>query len=272
MRLPFLYAAEKSSWGGGRYCKSYGKLNASGTQGGQIAVTGENVHASETLLNFMRMLLETATAALSPFWPTITRTSASFIFARGGEFGGNGGNAEVSGYGILGFSGYADLSATRGLMGEAFAGSDFCGHSQRPYQQPACFSYILSAQALANSMRTANVTVQADQFIDVGTKMAAYNTGNALVDAALNTLTGAGNIDLSTWVGLVPYFPFIGSGTTAGSITFDTATLNINKDVKMGNGNFNVDADIVNLNGVLKDKNSNLLGDARISSNAIRLM
>jgi parallel beta-helix repeat protein len=247
--------------------KVTGKLNASGTQGGQIAVTGENIHASETS-EFYADAIGNGNGGVVTVLANNHADFRGSIFARGGEFGGNGGNAEVSGYGILGFSGYADLSATRGLMGELLLDPTFAVIHSGPINNPLGFSYILSAQALANSMRTANVTVQADQFIDVGTKMAAYNTGNALVDAALNTLTGAGNIDLSTWVGLVPYFPFIGSGTTAGSITFDTATLNINKDVKMGNGNFNVDADIVNLNGVLKDKNSNLLGDARISSNA----
>ncbi len=169
---------------------------------------------------------------------------------------------------MLGYSGYADLSATRGLMGELLLDPTFAVIHSGLVNNPLGFSYILSAQALANSMRTSNVTVQADQFIDVGTKIGAYNTGNALVDLALNTLVGTGNIDLSTWIGLIPRFPFIGSGTTAGSITFDTATLNINKDVKMGNGNFNVDADVVNLDGVLKDKNNVLLGDARISSNA----
>ncbi len=262
--------------GGGKHgtVKVSGKLDASGKNGGgKIDVTGDNIHVADTA----ELAADAFGTGNGGDVSVIAQNHTDFrgsILARGGEFGGNGGNAEVSGYGILGYSGFADLSAVNGTFGQLLLDPTFAVIHSGIINNPLGFSYILSAQALANSMKTANVVVQADNYIDVGTKAGAYNTGNVLVDLALNTLVGTGDIDLSTWKKTV-FTPFPAclfgcttTGTTAGSITFDTATLNFNKNLKMGDGNIAVDADVVNLNGLLNDKTNTLLGDARISSNA----
>ena len=245
--------------------KVSGKLDASGkTGGGKIDVRGENVVATSTSSFLADAYVEGNGGRID----IIALDHADFggsLFARGGSVSGNGGSAEISGYGTLGFDGYTDMSATNGEIGNLLLDPTFVIIYSGLIDKPFGLNYVLSAQALANSMRNTSIAVQADQFIDVGLRFGPYNTGNNVVDAVLNALVGAGNIDLSTAFNFGSCF--FGC-TTNGSITFDTATLNFNKDLKMGNGSVIVDADIVNLNGLLKDKNGNLLGDAKISSNA----
>lgn len=139
---------------------------------------------------------------------------------------------------------------------------------------PLGLGYVISAQALANSMRNNNVVVQADDFIDVGTKIGSYNinTGNAILDAVVNAGLNAlpdGNIDLSAYDIWNFSYPFHHTGTTNGGLTLDSDTVNFNRTLTMGNGNLSVDANTVNLSARIYEKNGTTeLGDARISSNA----
>src|SRR5690606_22096770 len=97
--------------------KVAGKLDASGkTGGGDIDVTGKNIQVADTAV------LQSDAYSLGDGGNVnvIAEDHTDFrgnIFARGGANGGNGGNAEVSGYKVLGYQGYADLSAVDGVNG-----------------------------------------------------------------------------------------------------------------------------------------------------------
>src|SRR5690606_3241540 len=155
------------------------------------------------------------------------------ISAKGGEEGGNGGNAEVSGYGVLGYTGSADLSASKGEMGNLLLDPAFVVIHSGYTHNPLGGGYVLADWALANSMKTANITVQADNFIDVGLRVGSYNTGNATVDSILNAIAGSEEINLRDYGTWSTFFGFpvnyTVEGTTAGGITFQADTINFNK-------------------------------------------
>ena len=243
-----------------------GKLDASGTTGGSIDVSGENVTVAEGTELYADGGKGVDQKGAGGSIDVIANNHLDFrgsLFARGGALGGDGGNAEVSGYNFLGYQGYADLSAEKGSLGTLLMDPAFAVIHSGAIHNPLGQGYVLASWALANSMRNANVVVQADNFIDVGTRIDSYNTGNALVDGILNALVGTGDIDLSTW----NFFIF--SGTTNGNITFQSDEVNFNKDVIMGNGSLGVDAMTVNLDSRIYDKDGvTALGDARLFSNA----
>ncbi len=265
--------------------KVTGKLDASGgTGGGEIAVTGKNVYVSNEAV----LAADAGTHGNGGTVNVIADEHADFrgaIYARGGSESGNGGNAEVSGYKVLGYQGYTDLSATNGASGTLLLDPEFVVIHNGILNDPLGGGYVISAQALANSMRNNTVRIEADDFIDVGTKPGGYNidTGNfilsALVNAGLNALAD-GNINLSTYdyyttgvIGSIFGFPIYGPvhqyGTTNGGLELASTEVNFNRNLTMGNGNLLVDADMINLNSKLFEKNSaTLLGDARLSSNA----
>lgn len=259
-----------------------GALDASGTDGGSINVTGDNVNVADTATLTADGGKGDNQQGNGGRIDVIANTHADFrglLASRGGANGGNGGNAEVSGYEYLGFEGLADLSAANGETGNLLMDPAFAVIHSGVLHNPLGAGYVLSAQALANSMELANITVQADNFIDVGTQNNAYNTGNAAVDAILNGLVGTGDINLSTFDydtlnthgSIFPWNWTLDNhtGTTSGGITLESNTVNFNKDVIMGDGDLAVDAANVNLNSRIYDKDGvTALGDARLSSNA----
>ncbi len=235
-----------------------GKMDASGTTGGKIDVKGKDINVADTA--------EIAANGAGSRVDIIADDHADFR----GTILATGGAVEVSGYGTLGFSGLVQADSL--LLDPTWA----LVHSGA-VNNPLGLNYVLSAQALADSMASGTtITVLATDFIDVGTRGTAYSTGNAGVDVALNALVGTGAIDLSTYYtsSIVPKatFPFfqvvVTPHTTAGSINFQSNTVNFNKDVKMGDGNLSATANTVNLNSRLLDKNGTALGDGRITSNA----
>lgn len=198
---------------------------------------------------------------------------AGSVISRGGEESGNGGSSEISGYEALGYSGYANLGATNGQKGSllldptwAIIHSGAAGGSS---------GYLISAQALANAMETTDVTVQADQFIDVGAK---DSYGSTILDVLAGAVLGNGNIDLSkvnyntyqvvyTTV-TTPFGSFqiptglntiVHNNPTTGTLVLQSATVNFNKDTKLGTGNLDVQANTVNLNGKLSDISGGLV-------------
>jgi parallel beta-helix repeat protein len=133
-------------------------------------------------------------------------------------------------------------------------------------------AYVIADWALANAMRNADVIVQADRFIDVGTRNEAYDTGDSHIDWILNNLTGPDEINLrdyGTWTLPRTGMQFNVEGTTQGSITFQSNRVNFHEDVVIGDGNVAVDANIVNLDSrIYNPDGTTPLGDDRISSNA----
>ena len=269
-----------------------GTMDASGTEGGEIDVTAEDIHVAETavfLADGGKGPNGQGHGGLINLIAVNHMDYRGALFARGGAFGGNGGFAEVSGFQYLGYDGYANLSAPYGTTGTLLLDPEFAVVHSGVVNNPLGLGYVLSAEALANSMETANIVVQADEFIDVGTRNEVYNTGNAAIDAILNVLVGTGDIDLSTYdydrleqtgtttIGVCPWFcatiPDFGlvnySGTTAGDITFQSDTVNFNKNVTMGSGNLGVDGNVVNLDARLYDLDGVItLGEDRLFSNA----
>lgn len=246
-----------------------GKLDASGTNGGKIDVKGQNIDVADTAVLKADGGQGADGAGNAGQVLAIAEDHMDFrgsIYARGGANGGNGGFSEVSGYGTLGFDGFADLSAANGETGTLLLDPTFAVIHSGIVNNPLGFNYILSARALANSLRFSNVTVQADNFIDVGTRVGGYNTGNILLDLALNTLTGSGSINVSTWQTL------FNSGITNNNLTLDSTVVNFNKDLTMGNGSLFVDADTINLNSTIYGYTggvySGLLSDPRLASSA----
>jgi filamentous hemagglutinin family protein len=180
------------------------------------------------------------------------------VLARGGYQSGNGGTAEISGYEALGFSGYADLGANNGTIGTLTLDPNWAIiHSG---VADGFGGYLISAQALANAMETSNVVVQADQFIDVGTK---DSYGSDILNLLAGALLGNGNIDLSTfnYTALnthgspLPWKWTLDNhtGPTTGTLTLNSSTVNFNKDLKLGTGDLVVDANTVNLNAHISD-------------------
>jgi filamentous hemagglutinin family protein len=253
-----------------------GTLDASGTNGGTVSVTGQNVYVADTAQLNVDGGKGADQKGNGGRVDVIAQDHADYrgsISAKGGEEGGNGGSAEVSGYGMLGYTGSADLSASKGDMGNLLLDPAFVIIHSGYTHNPLGGGYVLADWALANSMKTANITVQADNFIDVGLRVGSYNTGNSTIDTVLNTLAGSEEINLRDYGTWSTFFGFpvayTVEGTTAGGITFQADTINFNKDVIMGNGNVAIDGNTVNLDSRLYAADgTTALGDARISSNA----
>jgi len=259
-----------------------GKADASGTDGGSIDVTGQNITIADTAQLNADGGKGADQIGNGGRIDAIAQEHMDFrgeLSARGGDKGGNGGDAEVSGLQFLGYQGFADLRAPSGETGTLLMDPAFAVIHSGLLHDPLGQGYVLSAQALANSMEAANIIVQADNYIDVGTKTDAYNTGNAAVDFILNGLVGTGDIDLSTfdydklntngspfpWNWTIDNY----NGTTAGNITLQSDAVNFNKDVIMGDGNLGIDGNTVNLDSRIFDKDgTTALGDSRLSSNA----
>ena len=252
-----------------------GRLNASGTTGGKIDVSGNNLVVTRNGRSIADGGLGTGGAGNGGQIDLIAQNHMDFqgsLSARGGANGGNGGNAEVSGYKILGYTGNADLSAAMGDVGTLLLDPEFAViHNVYPRDYRAR-AYVIADWALANAMRTANVVVQADRFIDVGARTQPYNTGDARANWVLDNLTGPDEInlrDFGTWTFPRTGMQFNVGGTTQGSVTFQSNRVNFNHDVTMGDGNIAVDANIVNLDARLYNPDGvTPLGDSRLSSNA----
>jgi filamentous hemagglutinin family protein len=179
-----------------------GELKAAGTTGGSVNVTGQNVYVADTAVTNVSGGAGSdgvGNAGEAYFIADGHTDFRGTILGRGGVNGGDGAFAEVSGYDVLGYSGYADLFAANGKLGTLLLDPTFAVIHSGLVNNPLGFNFILAAWALANSMENANVVVQADNFIDVGTQNDSYNTGNGTLDLALNTLVGTGDIDLSTY-------------------------------------------------------------------------
>lgn len=94
-----------------------GKLDASGVQGGNVKVTGNNV-----LIDSSAALLADAdqngNGGIVDVIADRVAIFRGYISAKGGALFGNGGNVEVSGLGYLSFSGLVDTTAANGETGQ----------------------------------------------------------------------------------------------------------------------------------------------------------
>ncbi len=257
--------------GGGNVNVS-GKLNANGkTGGGKVDIKGKNVKVTESA-EIAANAVETGKGGTVDLIAEDAMSFKGLITARGGSISGNGGDVEVSGYESLFYDGHADLTAASGQLGNLLLDPRFMviyGGNV-----PLSTTYTISSARLANQLRSANVTVQADEFIDVGTKDGVYleNVGSLLENIATNIALNAlpdGDVDVSTWSQTTFSFPscILGcttTGTTAGNLTLTSDTVNFNRNLTMGSGSLTVNAGTINLNSRIQNKNASLLGDSHL--------
>ncbi len=254
--------------GGNSTVKVSGKLKADGKSGGgKIDVKGKDITVTEDAQISANAVTSGNGGKIDLIADNIMDFSG-LITARGGALSGNGGEVEVSGYEGLNYAGLADLTAANGAMGSLLLDPRFMVIYGGVI--PASSTYSISAARLAQQIRTADVIIQADQYIDVGTKDGVYNENvggfltNLATNAALNLLPD-GDVDLSTFLVAQSSFPFFATGTTAGNLTLKSATVNFNKNLTVGNGNLTVDAGTVNLGSKIYASNgTTLLGDSRL--------
>lgn len=214
-----------------------GKLDASGkTGGGKIDVKGQNVLVAETA-EINADAVENGNGGRIDLIADKNMAFHGYASAKGGSESGNGGSAEISGYETLGFTGLVNMSADNGARGSLLLDPTFSVVHSGALPVGLLQNYVISARALALSLADTDITLQADNFIDIGTRAGGYTnqgwTGNAITDAiitaGLNNLSN-GDIDLSTW-----NFLWL-SGATSGSLTLDSNTINFNRNLAMGNG------------------------------------
>lgn len=205
--------------------------NGNANTAGEISITGQDVVISDTA-KILADITGTkrnpvAAAILGPFnpngrgdggsvyiWGTDSIVFAGHIDISGGEANGNGGFAEVSGNNELAYRGTVDASAkgTRGtLLIDPMTVK--IGNSM--------FDPVVNAASLAETLGLTNVHIVAGDKI-------------MLVD----------DVDLSHW-------GFGGLLVTNGDLTLEAPTVDLVKDLTMGNGKLAVDADTINLDGML---------------------
>jgi filamentous hemagglutinin family protein len=224
-----------------------GQLEASGkTGGGKIEIQGRNVKVGAG----SRIVADAIESGNGGKVSLIADNKMAFegsVSARGGADSGDGGFVEVSGYSGLDFRGVSDTTAAHGDLGTLLLDPRFLVIHSGP-DLPSIFDgYVISDDVLAYNLRTNDVILQADDFIDVGTRKGSYGlsiSGNPADDAALNSFLNVlpdDDLDLASWS------DFYSSGTTNGSLTLQSDLVNFNRNVKMGNGNLTADAPLVNL-------------------------
>ncbi len=189
--------------------KVSGKLDASGTSGGDINITGQAVvldAGSELVADAGQNGDGGKIGAFGNSY-AIMGGSAS---ARGGQNGGNGGFIELSAKEGVGFSGLVDTSAATGKTGTFLIDPDTINLGNfAPFDFGTLANLKVDAQALANTLRFSNIHLW-----------------------ATNNIFTSANIDLSTWQGLIPS----NKGITANDLTLSANTIDINHDITLGAG------------------------------------
>ncbi len=151
-----------------------------------------------------------------------------------GSSSGNGGKAEISARNAVGYYGVTDASAPHGTMGALLIDPALVkiGNST------STFDPVVNAAALAETLGLSNVSILAGDKI-------------VLVD----------DVNLARWC--------MGPACLAtGDLTLDAPTLDLVHDMKMGLGDLILDADTINLDGRILNKDGNILDKARIASAA----
>ena len=183
------------------------RLNASGVSGGGTILVGGGLHGADTSVsNASTTTVEAGASLLANagvsgnggsvvVWSNDTTNYAGALSAKGGASGGNGGFAEVSGKGLLNFSGSADLTAPAGAMGTLLldplnitigttaavngTSGDVTGDIFS-FQYPGVSSQI-TATAVGNLLNTASLLLQATNNITVSSPISwTSNTGLTL--------------------------------------------------------------------------------------------
>lgn len=248
--------------------KVSGKMDASGAAGGgSVKVTGETIEVTDTA-EVSANALTSGNGGDIFFMAETDALYRGRFMARGGEVSGNGGFVELSAKDEVGFDGEVDTRAAFGNAGSFLIDPRFSIIHSGSLNNLLGFQLFLSAEAIAKSLFTnATVTIQADEYIDVGTNSLGWIPG-----------VGTGDIDLSQhhdwklvdtdprwWVINLQWVDF--GGVTNGNLQLVSDTVNFNKNLKLGNGDLAVNANTVNLNAKVSDVGG-LLDQSDITSTA----
>ncbi|MBI2989004.1 MAG: filamentous hemagglutinin N-terminal domain-containing protein, partial [Deltaproteobacteria bacterium] len=90
---------------------------ADGAQGGRVLITSTEKTVLTSTSRIDTSGIGNSSAGNAVIWSDRDTIYKGWIVARGGEFGGDGGNVEVSGWENLNFRGMVDLSAASGTVG-----------------------------------------------------------------------------------------------------------------------------------------------------------
>ncbi|MCI5060178.1 MAG: right-handed parallel beta-helix repeat-containing protein [Alphaproteobacteria bacterium] len=250
-----------------------GVADASGaTGGGEVKVRGETIEVSEDAIVLADADNEGDGGDII-FYADDKAIYRGDFYARGGAAFGNGGFVELSAVNKVGYDGSVNTSAVNGQAGNFLLDPLFAIIHSGSIHTPLGFDYILSAGALADDIhRNGSVTVQADNFIDVGTDIDLTipfvgSIGNGDIDVSQYDYTVLNKHGTWKWWKWT-YDHY--SGITAGDLTLESDTVNFNKNLTLGTGNLNVLANTVNLDGTLSDT-SGLLDQADIFTTAAQV-
>jgi filamentous hemagglutinin family protein len=252
--------------------KNGATIDVSGEQGGGEILVGGNFQGKGPERNARNTVIEEGAKLKADatvdgnggrviVWSNDATAYNGSISARGVGAAGKGGFAEVSGKESFIFLGDVDLGAESGIMGELLLDPSYIIiHSGSlniwPWNSVENRN-IVSAGALANALKNANVTLDSDSFIDVGTRT-DYSEYGPIADYLAGLLLGNGNINVSTSGGL----------TTLGSLTLRADEVNFNRNLTMGTGSVLVDAPVTNLNAQVFNNVGVLLGADKLSGNS----
>ncbi|AEP10328.1 right-handed parallel beta-helix repeat-containing protein [Micavibrio aeruginosavorus] len=253
--------------------KVSGTIDASGaTGGGDIKVTGEDIEVTNTAF-VTADATNTGNGGSIYFMGGNKAIYSGNFAARGGLNGGNGGFVELSAKNALGYDGAVTTMAVNGLAGSFLLDPEFAIIHSGWLDPISWYDLIIKAENLADDMhRNGTVTVQANQFIDVGTDLPFF--GNGDINLATYNYQTWGVTGYINFFGIqIPVYGFITHSGNAnpGNLVLDANTVNFNKNLLMGTGNLSVLADTINLKSQIKGTDgvsTELLDQSRISSTA----
>jgi filamentous hemagglutinin family protein len=137
-------------------------------------------------------------------WADGTTRYAGSISARGGDAGGSGGFAEVSGKETLEFTGTADLRAAQGTTGTLLldpkliliqAGGPDSVAANNQFAENAAGTSVISGANLATAINTASVTLQANTDITIDDNVTATTVNrNLTLQAGRSIVFNAGRV------------------------------------------------------------------------------
>ena len=243
--------------GGNGNVKLSGTLNASGTTGGNVTVTGENIalasadinasgkngggnvkiggdyqgkgtlpHAKSVKVDAASKIDVSATdsgnGGTAVVWSDENTNFKGTILGTGGVNGGDGGLAEVSSKDSLGFSGFADLHADAGKNGTLLLdpGSLFLGN-------------------------VGDFTFLGDDFVKVDATIATLNTGTNVTQTASNNISVLGDIiwngsgSLTLTAGNDAHIESDIISSFNGTGTQGAVTINTGNNIYLGNADIN---------------------------------
>ncbi len=203
-------------------------INVSGYTGGGTVLIGGDMHGTGPLRHASATTVASGASinadAVSNgnggevvVWSDTQTNYQGTISARGGAYGGNGGSAEVSSHGVLGFNGTADLRAPQGQIGTLLLDPEnvtiaatgdsptLPGSSNGPITLSAnADDSVLSVTTLQSALSLANVTVS------TGTTGSQAGDINVLTNISWN---GANSLTLSAYRNIT-----IGDGVTIANV------------------------------------------------------